>query len=333
MPVSREDVIAIYRYILGREPENEEVIRYHQASPSVDDLRLSVLRSLEFAGVVARLGIPPLSIRDLRRRLSLLPQLNERNATGPRCKICDVGASPFDAVDFWKFCDHNPFRFGFSGIQVRYYRCQTCDYLFTDFCDSWSKDDFVQFIYNHDYPKVDPDYLELRAERSAAGMAKRLRGCESARILDYGSGSGAFVGKMRRRGFVDISGFDPFSEPDRPTGTFDVITAFEVVEHSTNPMATFSDIKELLSNNGLILIGQTIQPANIAEIGGRWWYLAPRNGHVSTFSERTFAVIAKKIGLNLRCSSGLYAFSTPQVVPPISDILASFPLNASGKPL
>ena len=259
----------------------------------------------------------------LRHRLLLLPQLNEANAAAIRCKICGAGAAPFDSVDFWKFCAPNPFFFGFSGIQVPYYRCQVCDFLFTNFCDSWSNDDFVQFIYNNDYLKVDGEYIQARPERTAMEISGRLSGCKSARILDYGSGSGAFVRRMKSLGFADISGFDPFSEPRRPSGAFDLITAFEVVEHSTDPMQTFSDMRGLLSKSGMILIGQTTQPSNITEIGGRWWYLAPRNGHVSTFSERTFSIIAEKIGLNLHCEFGLYIFFTAEIMPPVADILVS----------
>jgi len=48
MPVTAQDVIACYRYILGREPESEAVIEQALQVKNVDDLRLAFLRSDEF---------------------------------------------------------------------------------------------------------------------------------------------------------------------------------------------------------------------------------------------------------------------------------------------
>lgn len=48
-PVSREDVVAAFRFILGREPEGERVIEAHQNVASAAELREILLRSTEFA--------------------------------------------------------------------------------------------------------------------------------------------------------------------------------------------------------------------------------------------------------------------------------------------
>lgn len=48
-PVSRDDVIAAFRFILGRDPEGEKVIEAHQNVASATDLRQILLRSTEFA--------------------------------------------------------------------------------------------------------------------------------------------------------------------------------------------------------------------------------------------------------------------------------------------
>lgn len=47
--LTREDVIAAFRFILGREPEGETVIEAHQRLASVEALRETLLRSAEFA--------------------------------------------------------------------------------------------------------------------------------------------------------------------------------------------------------------------------------------------------------------------------------------------
>jgi FkbM family methyltransferase len=48
MSISQEDVIWAYRMILGREPENEEVIRLHMGVPDREALRSAMLASQEF---------------------------------------------------------------------------------------------------------------------------------------------------------------------------------------------------------------------------------------------------------------------------------------------
>jgi tetratricopeptide (TPR) repeat protein len=53
--VSREDVVAAFRFILGREPEGDHVIEAHQRVDSAEALREILLRSPEFADKYSRL--------------------------------------------------------------------------------------------------------------------------------------------------------------------------------------------------------------------------------------------------------------------------------------
>ena len=239
------------------------------------------------------------------RLLPLAPQ----GSNCPKCKLCEGDTTLFDSVDFNKHCSSTPYGFGISGIGVSYYRCPKCSLIFTDLIDDWSKDEVARYIYNGDYPKVDPEYLSARPLRAAEEMSRHFSGCEELRILDYGSGSGLFAQRMRERGFLRVENYDPFSSPAEPSGPYDLITCFEVIEHSPNPLATFIEMASKLSMDGALVVGQTLQPSNIEEIGGRWWYLAPRNGHVSFFAEETFLTIADRIKLTYFRGSGLYAFS------------------------
>ena len=51
----------------------------------------------------------------------------------------------------------------------------------------------------------------------------------------------------------------------------------------------------MLTGAGCIVIGESLHPPDIDQLRGNWWYIAPRNGHVSTFSDRAFAVIANQL--------------------------------------
>src|SRR5882757_6971733 len=63
-----------------------------------------------------------------------------------RCKICGSEALKFDIVDFRKICSGDYYQFGFSKIPIIYYRCKNCSFIFTDFCDDWTTEDFAKFI-------------------------------------------------------------------------------------------------------------------------------------------------------------------------------------------
>jgi 2-polyprenyl-6-hydroxyphenyl methylase/3-demethylubiquinone-9 3-methyltransferase len=221
------------------------------------------------------------------------------------CKLCATPAAPFDVVDFAKSAsrqEHYPF--GLSGIAVPYHRCPSCGFLFTAFFDDWSVAEFAAHVYNDDYIKVDPEYRETRPLRTAEQMVRLLDGCREARILDYGSGTGAFAAAMRAGGFARIEAYDPFSNPVRPEGRFDLITCFEVIEHTPSPVAALAEMASLLDAGGAILFSQSLQPADIGRVRGGWWYVAPRNGHVSTFTPSALAVLAARSGFALYTGQG-----------------------------
>jgi SAM-dependent methyltransferase len=241
----------------------------------------------------------------LERTLS--PSVGIAVRMGRPCKLCNHPSHHFDYVDFSKSCNDYPL--GRSGILIEYFRCQRCELMFTDFFNSWSAEDFSTFIYNQDYIKVDPEYEIVRPRHSAEELAPSLQGAEHVRLLDYGSGSGAFAREMGKLGFASIESYDPFSHPVAPSGNFDIITCFDVIEHSTDPQRTLSEIMRYLADGGCLLVGQTLQPADITTIRGDWWYVAPRNGHVTFYSSETMHLYAEANGLRFTDFGDLFALT------------------------
>jgi len=223
------------------------------------------------------------------------------------CRLCNHPAHPFTAVDFNKSCNNLPLER--TGVLVEYFRCQRCELIFTDFFDRWSSDDFSRHIYNDRYIVVDPEYRMIRAKRTAEEIAPSFAGGEQCRILDYGSGAGSFEAEMRQRGFGNFASYDPFSQVERPQGQFDIVTCFDVIEHSPTPQQTLADIMSYVAPGGLALVGQTLQPADIDYQRGRWWYIAPRNGHVTFFSCETLHVYASANGLEFADFGNLFALT------------------------
>jgi len=233
---------------------------------------------------------------ELNRRLDGLPQLDRHHAqTGAlRCKICNSDSHFVGAIDFWKCAGGHPF--GRSGISVDWYSCSRCEFLFTNFFDSWAPGDFSRYVYNDDYIKVDPDYVGTRSKGVFESLKPFMLAAPNARVLDYGSGSG-ILSQLLREHNIDATSYDPFSSPERPAGRFDIIICVEVLEHSPNPTNLMDDIATLISDDGCIILGISLHPQNIKQLGPAWWYCAPRNGHCSTFSAATLAQLGGRCGL------------------------------------
>jgi 2-polyprenyl-6-hydroxyphenyl methylase/3-demethylubiquinone-9 3-methyltransferase len=258
----------------------------------------------------------------LRARIAALPALNETQARlhTADCKICGQAAPLFDVLDLQKHCAFDDFyKYGLSGIEVPYLRCEACGFLFTCFFDEWRDEDWRRFIYNNDYIRVDPDYSGARAIRLAGIMAKTLDGCQHLRILDYGSGANVFADRMRAAGFTQFESYDPYSSPARPAGPFDIITFMEVLEHTPNPRAAIADMRSMLAERGTLIFSQTVQPANIADIRGAWWYLAPRNGHISTFTIETLTRLLPGPGHRLHGNDWLWAMVPGDTDPAVAN--------------
>jgi len=236
-----------------------------------------------------------------------------------RCKICIGESLKFDIVDFNKFCAGNFYYFGFSGIPVTYYQCQHCSFIFTDFFDDWTPEDFAKFIYNADYSLVDGEYEAIRPANMATEMASFLADHRSARILDYGSGTGVFADRLKASGFAAVENYDPFTNPERPSGAFDIVTCFETIEHSPSPNDTIADLLSFMKPDGCIIFGTSIQPANINELRANWWYIGPRNGHVSIYTLEALELLGAGVGLEFYFGEGMFAFAgrkpSPQLMP------------------
>jgi SAM-dependent methyltransferase len=245
------------------------------------------------------------------KRLASLPPLDRANArtAAIACKICGRPAAFFDVVDFNKCAGF--YYFGPAGVPVSYHRCDECGFLFTAFFDDWTQEDFRRFIYNADYRLVDPEYAGIRPRLVAEHLARFMGGMVDARILDYGAGAGQFAERMAELGFPHVTSYDPFSMPERPEGRFDIITCTEVLEHVPFPLPALQEMQALLNDGGCIILGETLQPPDIDAVRANWWYVAPRNGHVSTFADRTLVAVAEQLGMIFHRGAGHHVLRLP----------------------
>jgi SAM-dependent methyltransferase len=220
--------------------------------------------------------------------------LTPRASPSATCKCCNKTADLFGVVDFHRNCeDRRQHPLKLSGIPIYYHRCPNCGFLFTIAFDNFTPQDFSTHIYNDQYILVDPDYAAIRPRQNAQGVHAMFGRFPELRILDYGAGSGQTAQSLRELGFKNVLNYDPFNSTyaSPPAGTFDLIICFEVMEHTPQPRQTVTEILRFLQDPGLVLFSTLFQPTNISELGTNWWYIAPRNGHVSLFTAPAMAIL------------------------------------------
>ena len=219
------------------------------------------------------------------------------------CKICGGNSGLFTAVDFLQHCNKQ-FQDAktHSGIKVEYHRCSACEFIFTKFIDGFTRADLRKHIYNEDYVKFDPLYPKIRPETNARFLGSIVDdaypGKQPANILDYGAGNGVLSQLLGER--IAVANYDSLN-PDfdhLPTDRqFDLIFCAEVVEHMPFPSVFAKDWRRLLSEQGCVLFSTEIQPPDIERLRGDWWYIGPRNGHVSLYSEASLNALFARNGM------------------------------------
>jgi 2-polyprenyl-3-methyl-5-hydroxy-6-metoxy-1,4-benzoquinol methylase len=208
-------------------------------------------------------------------------------AAATPCKICGNSAKIFGVADFNRSCrDGRGLVMPLLGVPIYYHRCARCGFLFTTYFDAFTFDEFSEYIYNDDYIKVDPDYELTRPTQWAESLVASLKPHKDLRILDYGGGNGKMAELLAASDILNVVTYDPFVAKfkERPTGKFDFIVCAEVVEHSPTPKETFADITGFMAETSAVMIGTLLQPHDIQQQAMNWWYLGPRNGHVSLYS-------------------------------------------------
>lgn len=131
------------------------------------------------------------------------------------------------------------------------------------------------------------------------------------KFIDFGGGYGLFVRLMRDRG-LDFYRQDIYCEnvfakyfdvtEIKITKKFEVLTAFEVFEHLTDPIR---EILEMFKLSDSVLFSTELQPSTFkTNITKRklidWHYFTPETGqHVSLYHLETLKYIADKLGKKL----------------------------------
>jgi SAM-dependent methyltransferase len=179
----------------------------------------------------------------------------------------------------------------FRKREVDYWRCGRCSFRFAtpdvnpNLTKTLSGYEEAYLQYLSDDPGDGVNFESL------CGWMEEFAALDGKRLLDVGAGSGKLVRFLRSRG-VDAKGIEPsralfdrflqgdpafacatlddLHAPDQPP--FDVITAFDVIEHVPDPVGFLSGIERLLAAGGICFVSTPDVESLVARAFGRRWH-------------------------------------------------------------
>jgi hypothetical protein len=199
---------------------------------------------------------------------------------------------------------------------VQYEQCARCRFVQTE--QPW----WLEEAYRSPMNLTDTGVVD-RNIRFARMAAVLLYWCfdRKGRYLDFAGGYGIFTRLMRDIGF-DFYWEDPHTtnlvargfEWHDNTSAPELITAFELLEHLTEPG---KDIAALLARSRNLLFS-TILVSDSPPAPESWWYYGREHGqHIALYTRRTLEVLAETHGLHLTTNGKDFHLLTEHRVSPL----------------
>lgn len=225
--------------------------------------------------------------------------------------VATTPVSPGRSLEICKICGSSSAHFGSAEVlrkyKVQYFRCERCGFIQTE-APYWVGESYSSAIARQDVGVMQRNLVN--AELTSAVLKLMFSDVKSA--LDFGAGHGVFVRMMRDKGFK-FSWFDLYATnayargfESNEGGTFDFLTAFEVLEHLTDPVL---DLQKMMNLSDNVFVSTCLVPEPPPH-PDKWWYYAPLSGqHVSFYTERSLRQLAARFGRHLLSAGSYHLFS------------------------
>jgi SAM-dependent methyltransferase len=261
----------------------------------------------------------------------------------PPCPVCGTPSSPrhFLPASFLKeqlsqyYLEELP-----TALQLRDYHMHACPRCTLEFAWPLVEGDsvFYDWITRHRtyYPDDRWEWGQTR-ERLAADV-------RPVKLLEIGSGSGAFLASLHSLAHVTSIGLDPTegsaelcrakglevyaetlagyaANPDHAIQSFDVVLAFHCLEHISDPRGLVADMLKLLAPGGRIFLSTPYSPMSFETI----WY-DPLNHpphHMTRWNRSAYVALGRQFGLAT-------SLSMPQPMPLLDRVASAFNFALNG---
>jgi SAM-dependent methyltransferase len=228
-----------------------------------------------------------------------------------RRKVQDVGAGFLR--DMWRLmAGVDAARFFPAGGSIGLYESD-CGLMFFEPRPAGDAEFYTKLFERFDTHRFMRKHARSRAEYiEAARHVPR-----GARVLDVGCATGEFRHHLPHATFC---GLDPFAPPDadasvvretleqhlqRNAGGYDVVTAFQVIEHVAEPREFAEGLAKLLKPGGLLILGVPLHPSPLTEIPNYLINAPPH--HMTWWSKDALAALSDALGLEPLAISALPA--------------------------
>ena len=154
----------------------------------------------------------------------------------------------------------------------------------------------------------------------------RIKLTKDPKILDVGCGSGNLLYALKKLGFKNLLGVDPYIEKDinyqngldilkktvhEISGEYDLIMFHHSFEHISDPVETLCSVQKLSAPNGICLIRIPIIDSWAWENYGANWVQIDAPRHLFLHSRKSMDIIAQKAGFKIKeiiCDSTEFQF-------------------------
>lgn len=213
-----------------------------------------------------------------------------------------------------------PRRFSVRGYDV--HRCAACD---LEFVWPTPPPEAIAAVYERGYFEGGgagyDDYFSREREQVARKSAVRLAalralGVTSGRLFDLGCAAGYFLGHARDAGFT-VAGSEPSAEAREaiepslrasvvpslaaldPAARFDVVTAWDVLEHLPDPDATLRDLRARLVDGGVLAAVVPVLGSTTTRLAPARWDQYKPPEHLWFWSARAVRAMLADHGLTV----------------------------------
>ncbi len=165
----------------------------------------------------------------------------------------------------------------------------------------------IAALYHEDIEHFEPYIEQIPVHREY--FRKKIKEIKKrGALLDIGCAMGVLLEEAKKAGYrvqgVDISA-DAVAYCRKkglrvsqtwPTSRFDVITAFEIIEHERNPLGMMKRVYTLLNKGGMGVLTTPNHDSLWRKIMGKWWVGYHHPEHVTFWNKESLTYLLKKSG-------------------------------------